>query len=94
MLEKGGARKIEFDSSVETDGENYIVIETKPLHKKIVRVNKTTGVETNIMGKLTSDSNLDFYLERGVNVIQYRNSESSPETSCTFTYTEGFLTAE
>ena len=87
-------RKIEFDTDVYTDGNNYIIIETKPLHKKVARVNLTTGVETNIMGLLTSDSNLDFYLERGTNLIFFRNSESSPETTCTFTYTEGFLTAE
>lgn len=87
-------RKIEFDPSVVVDGENYIVIETKPLHKKVVSVNMTTGVETNIMGKITADSNLDFFLERGVNTIRFRNSESQPTSKCTFAYTEGFLTAE
>lgn len=87
-------RKIEFDPSIVVDGENYVLIETKPLHKKAVQVNSSTGVETSIMGKITADSNLDFYLERGTNVIRFRNSESQPNSKCTFTYTEGFLTAE
>ena len=87
-------RKIEFDASVEVDGMNYILIETKPLHRKVVKVNTVTGVETNILSKLTADSSLDFFLERGTNVIKFRNSESTPDSVCTFEYTEGFLSAE
>lgn len=87
-------KKIEFDPSIVVDGSNSILIETKPLHKKVVSVNTATGAETNIMPMLTDDSDLDFYLERGINTIQFRNSESTPDTKCTFRYTEGFLSAD
>ena len=87
-------KKIEFSADVVADGSNSIMIVTQPLHRKVVSVNVTTGAETSIIGKLTADSSLDFCLERGTNLIHYRNSESTPESTCTFTYTEGYLSAE
>jgi len=94
IVNKFTGKKIEFDSTVETDGENSILIVTRPLHRKVVKVNGSTGVETNILGKLTADSSLDFFLERGTNLIIFRNDEATPETACTFSYTEGWLSAE
>ena len=87
-------KKLEFAASVTVDGSHVIKIVTQPLHRKVVMVDVSTGAETSIIGKLTASSSLDFYLERGVNVIYYRNSESTPESSCTFAYTEGYLSAE
>lgn len=87
-------KKIEFAADVVVDGANSIRIVTQPLHQKVVRIDGTTGAETSIIHKLTADSSLDFYLERGTNTICYRNSESTPESKCTFEYTEGFLSAE
>ena len=87
-------RKIEFTADVIVDGMHSIVIETKPLHRKVVQVNLVTGEEVSLISKMTADSNLDFYLDRGTNVIKFRNSEATPESSCTFEYTEGFLSAE
>lgn len=94
LLNETTGKKIEFDPTVMVDGMNRIVIETKPLRRKVVSVNLTTGSETNLIGKLTDDSTLDFFLDRGENVIRFRNSESTPDSTCTFTYTEGFLSAE
>lgn len=87
-------KKIEFSADVIVDGDTSILIETKPLHRKVVAVNAVTGKETSIIGKLTADSSLDFYLERGVNTVYFRNSEATPESKCIFTYTEGYLSAE
>ena len=87
-------KKLEFDPSVVVDGANAILIETKPLHRKVVTVDATTGAETSIIAKLTPDSSLDFCLERGTNPIAYRNSESTPESKCVFEYTEGYLSAQ
>lgn len=87
-------KKIEFAADVVVDGANSIRIETRPLHRKVVRIDETTGAETSIIGRLTPDSSLEFCLERGTNLIYYRNSESTPESKCVFEYTEGFLSAE
>jgi len=87
-------RKLEFAASVVVDGENYILIDTRPLRRKALQVNVSTGVATNIVGKLTADSSLDFILERGVNEILFRNSEATPESLCTLTYMQGYLSAQ
>ena len=85
---------IEIDSSIEVIHTNYILIETKPLHRKIINVNIETGKETNILDHLTKESTLDFPLERGVNTIQFQNTYSSPDSKLTFTYTEGWLSCD
>ena len=87
-------QSIEFNSSVVVDGSNYVLVETKPLHRKAVLVNALTGAETSIMSKLSANSSIDWYLEKGENVIHFTNSEATPESKLTFTYTERFLTAE
>lgn len=87
-------KKIEFAADVVVDGANSIRIETRPFHRKVVRIDGTTGAETSIIGRLTPDSSLEFCLERGTNLIYYRNSESTPESKCVFEYTEGYLSAE
>ena len=84
-------KSIILNSDIEVNYTNYILIETKPLKRKIVLVDIATGEETNLISNLTTDSTLDFPLERGVNTITYRNSYASPESKCTFTYTEGWL---
>lgn len=94
LINASTGKKIEFAADVVVDGANSIRIVTQPLHRKVVRIDAATGAETSIIGKLTPDSSLDFYLERGTNVIYYRNSESTPESKCTFEYTEGYLSAE
>ena len=94
LINQTTGKKIEFAASVTVTGKYYVLIETKPLHRKAVRVNVNTGAATNIAGKLTADSTLDFPLERGTNVILFRNSEATPESLCTLTYMEGYLSAE
>ena len=94
LINETTGKKIEFSASVVVDGDHPIVIETRPLYRKVVQRNLITGTETNLLSKLTSDSSLDFYIERGNNVIKYRNSEATPESIVTFEYTEGFLSAE
>lgn len=87
-------KKIELASSVVIDGAHPVIIETKPLNRKVVQLDTITGTKTNLLSKLTSDSTLDFYLDRGNNVIRYRNSEVTPDSTCAFEYTEGYLSAE
>jgi len=94
IINKATGKKLEFDAAVETDGNNYILIETRPLRRKVLKINVTTGVATNIIAKLTADSSLDFPLERGVNEILFRNSEATQESLCTFTYMKGYLSAQ
>ena len=84
-------KKLEFTNDVELDGTNRIVIETQPLHRKCVLVDDLTGIETSILSKLTPDSSLDFYIERGTNTIHYRNSEATGGSGVSFTYTEGSM---
>jgi len=86
-------KKLEFANDITLGGSSYILVETKPLHRKCVLVDELTGTETNILNKLTADSSLDFYLERGVNTIHYRNSEATGGSGVAFTYTEGWLSA-
>lgn len=93
LVNQTTGKKIEFDASVETDGNNYILIETRPLQRKALRINVTTGAAVKINGKLTADSSLDFPLERGVNEILFRNSEATQESLCTLTYMKGYLSA-
>lgn len=85
---------IELDPVIEVSHANYIKMETKPLHRKIVNVDIETGKETNLIEYLTTDSTLDFPLERGVNTIHYRNTYSAPDSKLIFTYTEGWLSCD
>ena len=84
-------KKLEFANDVELASGDYILIETKPLQRKCVKVNDLTHTETNILSKLSADSSLDFYIERGTNRIHYRNSEASGGSGVRFTYTEGHM---
>lgn len=95
-------KMIQLHYDIEVSNGNYIKIETKPLHRKIVSVDLVTGAERNLVEYLTGDpeqvfplgSTLDFPLEQGVNTIHYRNTYSSPESKLTFTYTEGWLSCD
>ncbi len=91
IVNKLTGKKIEIDGSVAADGGNYIYIRTQPLHRKAVLISTSTGAETNIMHYLSADSTLDFPLERGTNIITYRNTNVTPSSKCKFTYTEGWL---
>lgn len=94
LYNKLTGRKIDIDSSVTVDGKKYLLIETKPLHRKAVLVTEATGAEESILSALSADTTLEWYLERGENQIVYKNSDVSPASACTFIYKEGFLSAE
>lgn len=94
IINETTGKKIEFSPSIIIDGDHPVVIETKPLYRKVVQLDLVAGTETNIITSLTADSSLDFFIERGTNVIKYRNTEATPNSLCTFEYTEGYLSAE
>ena len=101
LYNKLTGRKIDISStanvdgkSVVIDGKHYLLIETKPLHRKAVLVTEATGEEVSVLSALSADSTLEWFLERGENEIQYKNSDVSPASACTFIYREGFLSAE
>lgn len=96
-------KMIQLHHDIEVGHGNYLKIETKPLHRKIISVDEETGKETNLIEYMTGSpdekdfplsSTLDFPLEYGTNTIYYRNTYSAPDSKLTFTYTEGWLSCD
>ena len=94
IYNKLSERTIELSQDIEVSHGNKIVIETKPLHRKIYSVDVQSGVETNLVEYLTTGSTLDFPLEQGTNKIIYRNTYSAPDSKLVFIYTEGWLSCD
>lgn len=90
---KTTGRIIQFASSIALEPGETITIETKNRKRSVIMQDKT-GTKTNIMNKLTASSSLNWWLGRGSNNIEFRNSATTAESALKFIYKEGYLSAE
>lgn len=90
---KTTGRRFEFASSIALEPGETITIETKNRKRSVIMRDKA-GVKTNIMNKLTASSSLNWWLGRGSNDVEFRNTATSAESALKFIYKEGFLSAE
>lgn len=93
LINKTTGRKIILSSSVSLEMNERITITTEKRNRTI-KMRDKNGVTTNLMSKLTSASSLNWWLTRGTNNIEFKNTATTPESYLQFRYKEGYLSAE